>query len=197
MCPVGGGTPAVSADAARRHAGQTTREDHEIPAAAQKCAGKHAGASGAAGRQSHGEGLTLRNCLSPSGRRCSPSSFLFAPLQLSSVKRFLESINDYIRLRDDELALSISAQRLEGYEVEGLNEDIDKVRRKPFWSFIVSLTVCTVLCVLLLVRILFIVLCKFLGCIRSSFIYFLSFSIINWPTFSFLAILTTNSKPSY
>ncbi|XP_037532534.1 uncharacterized protein plekhg6 [Nematolebias whitei] len=49
---------------------------------------------------------------------------------LSSVKRFLESINDYIRLRDDELALSISAQRLEGYEVEGLNEEIDRYVRE-------------------------------------------------------------------
>lgn len=52
-----------------------------------------------------------------------------SPLQLSSVKRFLESINDYIRLRGDELALSISAQRLEGYEVEGLNEEIDRVKQ--------------------------------------------------------------------
>lgn len=131
VCPVDGGTPAVSADATRGHAGQTTREDHEVPAAAQKCAGKHAGASGGAGRQSDGEGLTLHEGLPPppSGRRCLLSSLLFAPLQLSSVKRFLESINDYIRLRGDELALSISAQRLEGYEVEGLNEEIDKVKK--------------------------------------------------------------------
>ncbi|XP_032374500.1 uncharacterized protein plekhg6 [Etheostoma spectabile] len=45
---------------------------------------------------------------------------------LSSVNCFLESINDYLKLKDEELALTISAQRVEGYEVEGLNEDIDK-----------------------------------------------------------------------
>ncbi|XP_042345239.1 uncharacterized protein plekhg6 isoform X2 [Plectropomus leopardus] len=45
---------------------------------------------------------------------------------LSSVNSFLESINDYLRLKDEELALTISAQRVEGYEVEGINEDIDK-----------------------------------------------------------------------
>lgn len=49
------------------------------------------------------------------------------PLQLSSVNSFLESINDYLRLKDEELALSISAQRVGGYEVEGINEEIDKV----------------------------------------------------------------------
>ncbi|XP_076593843.1 uncharacterized protein plekhg6 [Chaetodon auriga] len=45
---------------------------------------------------------------------------------LSSVNSFLDSINDYLRQKDEELALSISAQRVEGYEVEGINEDIDK-----------------------------------------------------------------------
>ncbi|CAG6015109.1 unnamed protein product [Menidia menidia] len=45
---------------------------------------------------------------------------------LSSVNGFLGSINDYMQFRDDELALSISAQRVEGYEVEGINEEIDK-----------------------------------------------------------------------
>nr|XP_046255094.1 uncharacterized protein plekhg6 [Scatophagus argus] len=45
---------------------------------------------------------------------------------LSSVNSFLESINDYLRLKDEELALTISAQRVEGYEVEGINEEIDK-----------------------------------------------------------------------
>ncbi|XP_056236347.1 uncharacterized protein plekhg6 [Seriola aureovittata] len=45
---------------------------------------------------------------------------------LSSVNSFLESINDYLKLKDEELALSISAQRVEGYEVEGINEEIDK-----------------------------------------------------------------------
>ncbi|XP_077433032.1 uncharacterized protein plekhg6 isoform X2 [Vanacampus margaritifer] len=45
---------------------------------------------------------------------------------LSSVNTFLESINDYLRMRDEEAALSNSAQRLEGYEMEGINEEIDK-----------------------------------------------------------------------
>lgn len=45
---------------------------------------------------------------------------------MSTVIRFLESINDYMRFKDEELALSISAQRVEGYEVEGINEEIDK-----------------------------------------------------------------------
>ncbi|XP_078108761.1 uncharacterized protein plekhg6 isoform X1 [Sander vitreus] len=45
---------------------------------------------------------------------------------LSSVNSFLESINNYLKLKDEELALTITAQRVEGYEVEGINEDIDK-----------------------------------------------------------------------
>ncbi|XP_061675693.1 uncharacterized protein plekhg6 [Syngnathoides biaculeatus] len=45
---------------------------------------------------------------------------------MSSVHNFLESINDYLRLKDEEVALSISAQRLEGYVMEGINEEIDK-----------------------------------------------------------------------
>lgn len=46
---------------------------------------------------------------------------------LTSVNGFLDSINDYMRLKDEELALSISAQRVEGYDVmEGMNEEIDK-----------------------------------------------------------------------
>ncbi|KAM9310294.1 uncharacterized protein plekhg6 isoform 2-T2 [Pholidichthys leucotaenia] len=45
---------------------------------------------------------------------------------LSSVNSFLESINDYLRLKDEELALSISSQRVEGYEVEAINEEIDR-----------------------------------------------------------------------
>ncbi|KAK2844741.1 hypothetical protein Q5P01_011400 [Channa striata] len=45
---------------------------------------------------------------------------------LSSVNRFLESINDYLKFKDEELALSISAQRVDGYKVEGINEEIDK-----------------------------------------------------------------------
>uniref|UniRef100_A0A8C6WVE4 Pleckstrin homology domain containing, family G (with RhoGef domain) member 6 n=1 Tax=Neogobius melanostomus TaxID=47308 RepID=A0A8C6WVE4_9GOBI len=45
---------------------------------------------------------------------------------LATVIRFLESINDYMRFKDEELALSISAHRVEGYEVEGINEEIDR-----------------------------------------------------------------------
>ncbi|XP_047454390.1 uncharacterized protein plekhg6 [Mugil cephalus] len=45
---------------------------------------------------------------------------------LSSLNSFLESINEYLRINDERLALSISAQRVEGYEVEGINEEIDK-----------------------------------------------------------------------
>ncbi|XP_039973339.1 uncharacterized protein plekhg6 [Xiphias gladius] len=45
---------------------------------------------------------------------------------LSSVNSFLVGINDYLKLKDEALALSISAQRVEGYEVEGINEEIDK-----------------------------------------------------------------------
>ncbi|KAF6735164.1 Pleckstrin homology domain-containing family G member 6 [Oryzias melastigma] len=45
---------------------------------------------------------------------------------LSSVNVFLESINDYMQKKDDELALYTSARRVEGYEVEGINEEIDK-----------------------------------------------------------------------
>uniref|UniRef100_A0A8C2WID5 Pleckstrin homology domain containing, family G (with RhoGef domain) member 6 n=1 Tax=Cyclopterus lumpus TaxID=8103 RepID=A0A8C2WID5_CYCLU len=37
---------------------------------------------------------------------------------LSSVNSFLESINDHLKLQDEQLALNISAQRVEGYEVE-------------------------------------------------------------------------------
>uniref|UniRef100_UPI0037E89877 uncharacterized protein plekhg6 isoform X2 n=1 Tax=Semicossyphus pulcher TaxID=241346 RepID=UPI0037E89877 len=49
---------------------------------------------------------------------------------LSSVNSFLECINDHLRLKDEELALAISAQRVEGYEVEGINEEIDKLVRE-------------------------------------------------------------------
>uniref|UniRef100_A0A3Q4BLF2 DH domain-containing protein n=1 Tax=Mola mola TaxID=94237 RepID=A0A3Q4BLF2_MOLML len=54
---------------------------------------------------------------------------------LSSVNSFLDSINDYLRLKDEELALTISAQRVEGYEVEGINEEIDKVKYKYICQF--------------------------------------------------------------
>ncbi|XP_034553118.1 uncharacterized protein plekhg6 [Notolabrus celidotus] len=49
---------------------------------------------------------------------------------LSCLNSFLESINDYLRLKDEELALAISARRVEGYEVEGINEEIDKLVRE-------------------------------------------------------------------
>lgn len=32
-----------------------------------------------------------------------------------------------MQLKDEELALSISAQRVEGYDMEGISEEIDKV----------------------------------------------------------------------
>uniref|UniRef100_M4AAD8 DH domain-containing protein n=1 Tax=Xiphophorus maculatus TaxID=8083 RepID=M4AAD8_XIPMA len=48
---------------------------------------------------------------------------------LTSVNSFLESINDFMQYKDEQLALYISAQRIEGYEVEGINEEIDKVKR--------------------------------------------------------------------
>ncbi|KAK7886904.1 hypothetical protein WMY93_026525 [Mugilogobius chulae] len=49
---------------------------------------------------------------------------------LSSVMRFLESINDYMRFKDEELALSISAENVEGFQVDGINEEIDKCVRE-------------------------------------------------------------------
>ncbi|KAM9852082.1 uncharacterized protein plekhg6 [Aulostomus maculatus] len=49
---------------------------------------------------------------------------------ISSVNSFLESINDFLKVKDEQLALSISAQRLEGYEFEGINEEIDKQVRE-------------------------------------------------------------------
>lgn len=54
--------------------------------------------------------------------------FVCFPVQLFSVNKFLERINDYLRLKDEQLALNISAQRLDGYEVDGLNEEIDRVK---------------------------------------------------------------------
>lgn len=52
----------------------------------------------------------------------------FVSTQLSNVNGFLETINDYLRFMDEELALSISAQRIEGFEIQGINEEIDKVK---------------------------------------------------------------------
>ncbi|XP_028837842.1 pleckstrin homology domain-containing family G member 5 isoform X2 [Denticeps clupeoides] len=46
---------------------------------------------------------------------------------LNSVNNFLESINDYLRLKGEEAALSQCAQKIEGYDLlEGVNEEIDK-----------------------------------------------------------------------
>ncbi|XP_035259425.1 uncharacterized protein plekhg6 isoform X1 [Anguilla anguilla] len=46
---------------------------------------------------------------------------------LTSVNGFVDSINDYLTFKDDELALSKSAQRVEGYEVaEVMSEEIEK-----------------------------------------------------------------------
>lgn len=56
------------------------------------------------------------------------TAFPLGPGQLSSMNSFLDSINDYLKLKDEELALSISAQRVEQYEVERINEEIDKVK---------------------------------------------------------------------
>ncbi|XP_038849213.1 uncharacterized protein plekhg6 [Salvelinus namaycush] len=54
---------------------------------------------------------------------------------LARVNGFLHSINDYLRLKDDELALLLSAQKIEGYDVmEGMNEEIEKHVRE-FCSF--------------------------------------------------------------
>lgn len=55
-------------------------------------------------------------------------------LQLYSVNHFLESINGYLQLKEDTLALSVAAQRIEGCKIEGLSEEIDKVNKnkKPW-----------------------------------------------------------------
>lgn len=68
--------------------------------------------------------LLNKTKLLPTHKHNKPSS----SLQLSGVNSFLESINDHLRVMDERLALSISAQRVEGYEVEGINEEIDKVK---------------------------------------------------------------------
>ncbi|TRY94308.1 hypothetical protein DNTS_030388 [Danionella cerebrum] len=45
---------------------------------------------------------------------------------LNSVDHFIQSINDYLQLKEDTLALSVAAQRIEGYRIEGLSEEIAK-----------------------------------------------------------------------
>lgn len=130
---MGGDSPSESEDAARRHAGQTTSEDHQVSTAAQVGTAEHPEPSRTANTQKHGETNNPAHRLDPPPPL---PDFLYRPkpLQLSSVNSFLESINDYLKLKDEELALSISAQRVDGYEVEGINEEIDKVTRFSFSS---------------------------------------------------------------
>ncbi len=66
---------------------------------------------------------------------CTVSHSLFLSLlQLYSVNNFLESINGYLQLKEDTLALSVAAQRIEGCKIEGLSEEIDKVNNnKKSW----------------------------------------------------------------
>ncbi|XP_016337610.1 pleckstrin homology domain-containing family G member 5-like [Sinocyclocheilus anshuiensis] len=49
---------------------------------------------------------------------------------LYSVNHFLESINGYLQLKEDTLALSVAAQRIEECKIEGLSEEIDKYVRE-------------------------------------------------------------------
>ena len=72
-------------------------------------------------------GTFCQSCLIENNK--TPANHLLLdPFQLSSLNSFLESINDYLKLKDEELALSISAQRVEGYELEGISEDVDRVK---------------------------------------------------------------------
>uniref|UniRef100_A0A4W4H0S4 DH domain-containing protein n=1 Tax=Electrophorus electricus TaxID=8005 RepID=A0A4W4H0S4_ELEEL len=45
---------------------------------------------------------------------------------LSSVTQFLDSINDYLQFKDDEMDLFDLSQRIEGYELQGMGDEIDK-----------------------------------------------------------------------
>ncbi|XP_076844623.1 uncharacterized protein plekhg6 [Brachyhypopomus gauderio] len=45
---------------------------------------------------------------------------------LDSVTQFLDSINDYLQFKDDEMDLFELSQRIEGYELQGMGEEIDK-----------------------------------------------------------------------
>lgn len=123
---VGGDPPAVRADAPRRHAGQTPPEDHQVRPPSQGGAQDHPGTSCAAQPARHGEKRQTPHVSSEGEISLHSRKISF---QLSSVNTFLESINDYLRLKDEEAALSLSAQRLEGYEMEGISEEIDKVRK--------------------------------------------------------------------
>ncbi|XP_057689842.1 pleckstrin homology domain-containing family G member 5 [Corythoichthys intestinalis] len=65
----------------------------------------------------------LKTTLDPHAQRSLQS-------MLSSVNSFLERINEYLRRKDEDVALSMSAQRVEGYQIEGINEEIDKYVRE-------------------------------------------------------------------
>ncbi|XP_060726204.1 uncharacterized protein plekhg6 [Tachysurus vachellii] len=45
---------------------------------------------------------------------------------INSVSQFLDSINDYLLFKDDELALFAMSQKIEGYELHGMSEEIEK-----------------------------------------------------------------------
>ncbi|KAM9489271.1 uncharacterized protein plekhg6 [Clarias gariepinus] len=45
---------------------------------------------------------------------------------INSVSHFLDSINDYLLFKDDELALFAMSQKIEGYELQGMSEEINK-----------------------------------------------------------------------
>ncbi|KAI5618178.1 pleckstrin-likey domain-containing family G member 6 isoform X1 [Silurus asotus] len=45
---------------------------------------------------------------------------------INSVSQFLDSINDYLLFKDDELAIFDLSQKIEGYELPGMSEEIEK-----------------------------------------------------------------------
>ncbi|KAK3572097.1 hypothetical protein QTP86_022329 [Hemibagrus guttatus] len=45
---------------------------------------------------------------------------------INSVSQFLDSINDYLLFKDDELALLDLSQKIEGYGLQGMSEEIEK-----------------------------------------------------------------------
>ncbi|MCJ8728627.1 hypothetical protein PDJAM_G00006620 [Pangasius djambal] len=49
---------------------------------------------------------------------------------INSVSQFLDSINDYLLFKDDELALFALSQKIEGYELQGMSEEINKHMQK-------------------------------------------------------------------
>ncbi|TSK34821.1 Pleckstrin homology domain-containing family G member 6 [Bagarius yarrelli] len=46
---------------------------------------------------------------------------------INSVSQFLDSINEYLNFKDDELALFVLSQKIEGYELQGMSEEIEKL----------------------------------------------------------------------